>query len=312
MKTNSKSQFYKSQTDWFGTLDFQIFRLLGMITLIFFCPLIRQELSADLITLEWKELKGEHFLIYYVQDEKFAKEVVDKSEVYYRRIASDLGYPRYDSFWLWDNRVKIYIYPDHASFLKATAQPQWSEGMADFKKKLIAGHVGIEGFLESLLPHEIAHLIFRDFVGFKGEIPLWLDEGVAQWAEEAKRQEMKFKVKKLFESDTLLSLEDIMKLDLRYFSEKTKVYIRSTRTKEGDPGVLIVSGDNLIITYYLQSVSLVGFLTEKYGSERFAEFCRQLREGKKMDEALRFAYPTYIRSLKEFEDRWREYLAQDS
>ena len=222
MKTDSKSQFSKAQTYWFETLDFQIFKLLGIITLILFCPLIRQKLSAEFITQEWKELKGEHFLVYFIQDEKFAKEVADKSEVYYRRIASDLGYPRYDSFWLWDNRVKIYIYPDHDSFLKATAQPQWSEGMADFKKKLIAGHAGIEGFLESLLPHEIAHLIFRDFVGFKGEIPLWLDEGVAQWAEEAKRQEMKFKVKQLFDGDTLLSLEDIMKLDIRYFTEKDK------------------------------------------------------------------------------------------
>lgn len=261
---------------------------------------------------EWQELKGEHFFVYFVQDEKFAKEVLDKAEVYYRSIASDLGYPRYSDFWLWDKRVKIYIYPDHASFLAATAQPQWSFGMADYKRKQIVSFAWGKGFLESILPHEMAHLIFRDFVGFKGEIPLWLDEGVAQWAEETKRQEMKFKVKQLFEKDSLISLADMMKLDVHNITEKDRVYIRSTRTKEGDKGVIFLSGDNLIATYYLQSVSLVGFLIEKYGSDRFREFCRQLRDGKTIEEALRFAYPTYIRNLKELEDMWREYLEKQN
>jgi hypothetical protein len=260
---------------------------------------------------EWQELKGEHFLVYFTQDKKFAQEVLDKAEVYYQRIASDLGYPRYSEFWLWDKRVKIYIYPDHASFLAATGQPQWSQGMADYKNKQIISFLWSKGFLESLLPHEMAHLIFRDFVGFKGEIPLWLDEGVAQWAEEAKRGEMKFKVQQLFEKDALLSLEDMIRLDIRNVTEKDRVYIRSTRTKEGDKGIVFLSGDNLITTYYLQSVSLVGFLIEKYGSERFADFCRQLRDGKTIEEALKFAYPVYMRNLKELENRWREYLSEN-
>ncbi|MCM8796057.1 MAG: hypothetical protein NC928_05195, partial [Candidatus Omnitrophica bacterium] len=183
-------------------------------------------------------------------------------------------------------------------------------GMADYKNKQIISFLWSKGFLESLLPHEIAHLIFRDFVGFKGEIPLWLDEGVAQWAEETKRQEMKFKVKQLFQKDSLLSLEDMMKLDIRNIKEKDRVYIRPTHTKEGEKGVIFLSGEHLINTYYLQSVSLVGFLIEKYGSERFADFCRQLRDGKTIEEALRFVYSVYIRNLKELEDRWREYLSE--
>ncbi len=278
-----------------------------IIILIFICMCTTITSAQD-----WQELKSEHFIVYFTQDQdtKFAHEVLDKAEVYYRNIASDLGYPRYSEFWLWDKRVKIYIYPDHASFLAATAQPQWSSGMADYKNKQIVSFLWSKGFLESLLPHEMAHLIFRDFVGFKGEIPLWLDEGVAQWAEEARREEMKFKVQQLFEKDSLLSLEDMMRLDIRNVTEKDRVYIRSTRTKENDKGVVFLSGDNLITTYYLQSVSVVGFLIEKYGSERFADFCRQLHDGKTIEEALKFAYPVYMRNLKELEDRWREYLSE--
>ena len=259
---------------------------------------------------DWQELKGEHFIVYYIKEHKFAKEVLNKSEVYYRRIASELGYPRYSKFWLWEDRVKIYIYPEKKSFLRATNQPDWSEGMADYLNKQIISYAWNTGFLESLLPHEIAHLIFRDFVGFKGEIPLWLDEGVAQWAEEKKREQVKAFAKFNFSQDTLLSLDDMMKLDIKNIDTEQKVYIRSTLTKDNERGVLFLSGDNLISAYYLQSVSLVTFLIEKYGSGSFAAFCRELRDGKSLEEALKLSYPHSIRNLEELEYRWRKYLSE--
>ena len=260
---------------------------------------------------EWRELSSDHFRVYFLKDDNFAKDLLDKAEEYYRHIASDLGYPRYSEFWTWDNRVKIYIYPDHQSFLKVTGQPAWSQGMADYTTKQIISYVWSRGFIESLLPHEMAHLIFRDFVGFKGEIPLWLDEGVAQWEEELKRNHIKVTARKLYDEDTMLTLTDMMKLDLRRMNDSDKIYIRATKTKDGDKGVLILSGDNLINVFYIQSASLVGFLIDKYGSYSFADFCRQLRDGKALEEALRFAYPTHLRSLADLENRWREYLAGD-
>ncbi len=236
----------------------------------------------------WQELKGEHFIAYFTQEQKFAKEALDSAEVYYQRIAFDLGYPRYNDFWLWDKRVKIYIYADHATYIKATGHPEWSEGMADYRNKQIASFTGSRGFLESILPHEVAHLIFRDFVGFEGEIPLWLDEGVAQWSEQPKRKNIKLTAKEFYKKESLLSIEDMMKLDIRNVKDK-----------------------NLVSTYYLQSVSLVGFLIERYGSDRFAQFCRQLRDGKTLVEALKFAYPTDIRSFQDLEVEWRKYLGKE-
>lgn len=256
----------------------------------------------------WKEVVGDHFIIYYKGNEGFTRDVSEKAEVYYGRIATDLGYPRYSEFWTWDKRVKIYIYPDHEAFIKATGQPQWSQGLADYRKKEIISYAWSKGFLEALLPHEMAHLIFRDFVGFKGEIPRWLDEGVAQWAEEANRQQIKMAARDSYEKDVLLSIQDMMKLDLERVGKADRIYIRSSRTKTGEPAVLFLSADQLISTYYLQSVSLVGFLIEVFGSYSFADFCRQLRDGKGLEEALRFAYPTKIRDLEGLEKIWRDYL----
>ena len=256
----------------------------------------------------WKEVNGDHFIIYYKNNDKFARDVAAKAEIYYARIATDLGYPRYSEFWTWDNRVKIYIYPDHESYIKVTHQPGWSQGMADYLKKQIISYAWSKGFVESLLPHEMAHLIFRDFVGFKGEIPLWLDEGVAQWSEEVRRAQIKMVAKKAYDTDSLLSIQDMMKLDLDRVGKTDRIYIRSTRTKTGELGVLFLSSDELISRYYLQAVSLVGFLIETYGSLSFADFCRQLRDGKRLEDALRLAYPLKIRNLEELEKNWREYL----
>ncbi|MCM8800543.1 MAG: hypothetical protein NC912_00795 [Candidatus Omnitrophica bacterium] len=281
-------------------------RLIGILT--FCCSVLF--LSSGFCQ-EWQELNSQHFRVFFSKDKdflKFAKEVLDKAEKYYSQIAQDLGYPRYSEFWTWEKRVKIYLYSDHNSYLKATGQPEWTKGVADYKNKQIISYVWNEGFLDSLLPHEMAHLIFRDFVGFKGEIPLWLDEGVAQWSESEKRKEYKRIIKRLFEQDLLISLEDMMKLDIRTVKTTDRIYIRSIRMRDGKQGTLLVSGNVLVDTYYLQSVSLVGFLIERFGSDNFAHFCRQLRDGKGLEEALKSVYPTYLRSIQELEDRWRDYL----
>jgi hypothetical protein len=285
-------------------------KLLGSRALVFLLCLGSFLTCRSAFAQSWQEATDEHFIVYFTADEKFAEDLLDKAELYYRDIATELGYPRYSEFWTWDKRVKIYVYPDHASFLKATGQPQWSQGMADYRAKAIMSYAWSQGFVDSLLPHEIAHLIFRDFVGFKGEIPLWLDEGVAQWAERPKRDHIKAMARQFFENDSILSLEDMMKIDIRKVTQADRVYIRSTRTKEGDRGVLFLSGDNLINTYYLQSVSLVGFLIERFGSLAFASFCRELRDGKSLEEAVKAAYSDHMRSLTELEGQWREYLSK--
>ncbi len=260
---------------------------------------------------DMKEMGSQHFICHFAGDEAFAKDVLDKAEGYYKDIALGIGYPRYSDFWTYDNRVEIYIYADKATFAEVTGQPEWSCGMADFSKREIVGYLWSEEFLDSVLPHEMAHLIFRDFVGFTGKIPLWLDEGVAQWAEAARRDKMKAMVKELYEEDKLLSLEDLTKLDIRKFKTMDRVYIRATRDKEGRQVALFLSTDALVGDYYLVSVSLINFLIDRYGSDRFAHFCRGLRDGKTVGGALKFAYSPSITDIDDLETKWRQYLAEE-
>lgn len=233
---------------------------------------------------DWKELKSEHFLVYYSRDHASAGEVSRYAEKYYERIASDLGYSRYDNFWTWDKRARIYLYLDREAFLKATNAQGWSDGLANYNKKEIIGYERNPRFLDMLLPHELTHLIFRDFVGFKGEVPIWLDEGVAQWEEQEARKTAAASLKRYISMNEIIPLSRLTRMNI---------------AREGSSDVSR--------KFYVEAITLVGFLIEQYGESRFTLFCRQLRDGGSLDEALSFAYPDSIRDIGELESKWIKY-----
>jgi hypothetical protein len=246
------------------------------------------EIKVQAAAKDLQNLNGEHFIVYYTNDEKFAQSVLRKSEYYYKLIAEELGYGRYADFWIWEKRVKVYVFPDRQSYIEASGMNSWSEGMADYNQKMIVSYVWSEGFLDSLLPHEIAHLIFRDYVGFKGEVPLWLDEGVAQWMEPDKRADVFMVMAQIAEEGKSITLERLMRLDTRKEKDNEAIYI-----------------------FYVESASLVGYLIRAFGPKLFAEFCRQLRDGKDLKTALTFAYPKDIRTLNQLEEKWLFFIMKE-
>jgi len=207
---------------------------------------------------------------------------------YYDKIAADLGYSRYDKFWQWENRAKIYLYRTHEEFLRATGKHKWVYGTAFYNERKIITYRWNKGFLHALLPHELAHLIFRDFVGFPisgGGIPLWIDEGVAQWEERDKRKLAAEMVKELVREGNYIPLSKLVLISVR---DTEKNYMMARK-------------------FYIQAVSLVGYFIEEYGAAKFTLFCRQLRDEKSMNEALSFTYTNLIRDMKELEEKWIEY-----
>lgn len=233
---------------------------------------------------DWKEEKGEHFIVYYAGKASFAAKIRYKAEQAYRTVTSDLGYTRSENFWQWDKRVKIYVYPDAETFRTATGEPAWSQGVANYTNKAISTFAESEGFVDGILPHEITHLVFRDFVGFKGEVPLWLDEGVAQWEEPAKRALAKKVARFLVERRKAYPLRELTSMDIRGSSDEETVHY-----------------------FYMQSVSLVDFLVRRQGARSFTAFCRELRDGKALDDALKAAYPASLSDLDQVEKEWKKY-----
>jgi hypothetical protein len=237
--------------------------------------------SAPAPAAAWQELKGDHFIVYYEGEESFAKDVVNHAETYYTRIADELGYPRYSNFWSWENRAKIYVYLTEKAYHEATGEAEWSHGVAVYSKKEIHTFQKSEGFLDGILPHEITHLIFRDFIGFRAAAPIWIDEGVAQWEEPAKRAIARKVARWLIHTDKDMAVQDLTAAD-------------PAKMQDADQ----------VTYFYMQSVSLVDFLIRSYGASSFTDFCRSLRDGKPFEESLRSSFK--IENQWELQEKWRK------
>lgn len=233
----------------------------------------------------WEEYKSAHFLVQHRGDAAFAQDVARRAESEYDRITRDLGFTRHSGFWLWERRVRIDIHATREAYRAATGAPAWSAGRAEYVDRSIATFSGSTGFVESVLPHEVAHLVFREFIGADRPLPLWLDEGVAQWEDLSNRETVMAMARTLRRQDHLLSIAQLTGIEIRHGSTLRQA-----------------------ASFYAQAASLVGFMIERHGSDAFREFCGHLRDGSSLEDALRFTYPHTIRNLETLERGWRAYL----
>jgi hypothetical protein len=232
----------------------------------------------------WKNTTSTHFIIYYKNaPEDFLNELIEKAEGYYDKIADDLGFRRFD-FWLWDNRAKIYIYDNAQDYQQVTGHPAWSSGCAYPRQKIIHTFPYAKKFFDVVLPHEMGHIIFREFVGFDNSaIPIWLDEGVASYEQPLKFSEAQALVKEARDNNRLMSLQELFKSDPQLMSDTYRVSL-----------------------FYAQSVSIVDYLVKKLGQDTFVSFCQQLRDKNDFEKALSSNYN--LSNISELDEDWRRYL----
>jgi len=233
---------------------------------------------------KWNITKSTHFIVHYKNaPNNFIDDLISKSEEYYDRIAESLGFTRFN-FWLWDNRANIYIYDNAEQYQKATSQPSWSAGAAIPSQKIIHTFPYAQGFFDTILPHEMAHIIFREFVGFDNTaIPLWLDEGVASYQEKSRYDSAMRTVKRALAEGKFVPLE---------------------RLNVTNPSLSLNMESAQI--FYAEAVSIVDFLIKEYGRENFVGFCQYLRDKKNLERSVSLIYP--FSNLKELGDAWQKYL----
>jgi hypothetical protein len=241
----------------------------------------------------WHVTKGKHFVVHTQLDDPYlSRDVLHAAEAYYDRVASRLGYFNRDS-WTWEKRCSIYLFRDKQSYLAGTGLPAWSNAATRYEpEKVIQAYVGYPTFLTVELPHEIAHLVFREYVGpDNGEVPLWLDEGVALLHEEGSRTSLL----ETFMRKKLASGEWIRLTDLLKVSEGTEL----ASWKSQGPSVSL---------FYAEAYSLVKFLVSSYGERRFVEFLRRLKQEESLEEALEGTYGRPFRDLSHLEREWQRSL----
>jgi hypothetical protein len=237
----------------------------------------------------WSETNSRHFRVFYVEEAAFAAAVSEWAEHYYTQITLDLGInhvvKRDWAPWLWERRCRIYLHPDRDAYLRATGAPAWSGGMVNYRQRVVHSFIGAPAFLDKTLPHELAHIVFREFVGIdNARVPRWLDEGVAQYAERGRREESLDLMRQGVAQGVFLPLAQLQQAPLGHVSS----------------GVAQV--------FYAQAVSMVHFFLEQYGSRRFIDLCRNLRDGYSLERAVSFATSGHLRSLADFEAVWYQFI----
>ena len=246
---------------------------------IFISPLFAQAKEEG-----WKEHRSRHFYIYYKNVPiDFVKTVEGSAECYYKEITRRLGFTRYKD-WSFDDRAKIYIYQDKMDYLTSAKQAGWSVGAVDIRKKIIRTFPLAHGFFDTTLPHELGHIIFREFVGIDTALPRWLDEGVAMFQEKARRWGSDDVVKKAIEEDRFIPLKKLTRLKLK----------RSVNNED-------------VELFYAEAASVVYYMIKELGEHRFARFCRMLKEGQSFERALKENY-SRIETVEDLNKLWIKYL----
>ena len=136
-----------------------------------------------------------------------------------------------------------------------------------------------ETFISNVLPHELSHLILAEFVGVE-HLPQWVNEGFAVWEQNGRKAGPPPDAA----TTPWFTLEQLTAMDVRQETDRTRVQ-----------------------RYYNQASSVVGFLIGTYGGDLFGRFCRALRDGKALSDAVAFAYPDFSGGLHSLEQAWRKY-----
>ena len=253
---------------------------------------------APSAAITWQEQTSVHFRVFYQSDSAsaadeaaYAAEVVAYAEHYYQHIALGLGLTnvvRRDRVpWLGANRCRIYLYPDKATYVRDTGAPEWSGGFAIYPQRLVGSFVGAETFLNGTLPHELAHIIFREYVGFQNpQVPRWLDEGVADFAAIGRLERALELMPRFLVQGTTIPLTQLTQMRVEHAQTET------------------------VQVFYLQAATLVHFFLETYGTQRFITLCDALRDGSDFEPALAMATAGQVRSLSDLETDWYDFLVR--
>ena len=255
------------------------------LTFIAFILLSATTCFAEDVSNSWQQIKGQEFIIYYRSSvpEDFVQTTMDTAQEEFKRVTDNLGITNNES-WVFKNQVKIYIYSDKNDYVKNGGQAGWSHGVAFAQAKTIKIYPEAEGFFDTLLPHELGHIIFRDYIGFGAVIPLWFEEGVAIYQEKAKRLGSNEAVKEAIKNGQFIPLSQLS--GMRLYKD---------------------TNDQTVDLFYVESASVVYYLISELGEQEFDMLCAELKNDTPFLEALHKVYLRF-KNINELNQSWVNYL----
>jgi hypothetical protein len=240
----------------------------------------RQSLIFTDESIPWQIYPSDSLEIYWIEgDRSFARELAEAGETALESLFELTGAEI-------EEVVRVYIYPSSDEMQTATLfAPDWSGGTAFAEYRTVLAGVSPDNLSwgREVVAHELTHVLIGVYTfSCVSDVPIWLNEGLAMYAETSvgtSHDNEYARLDEAVENNTLLTVREVSNL----FSN--------------DPDLARLS--------YAQSLSLVQFLIEEYGQENMLAFFGAFKEGDSQDQALNQVYGLDQDSLN---DAWREWI----
>lgn len=230
---------------------------------------------------KWIDLETANCIVYYKTTEQ-AKQVAKRVEDTLARVTDQLEYTGLD--WHRD-KCKVFVFDNAAAwdeFVKESgATTEWADGFAYGPLREIYVHAGDgKRMLDTVLPHELTHVIHREYVREGTPLPLWLLEGLACANEFAGKDRRFGMARSALATGKLIPLNHLTAF---------RNYPRG----------------EAVGLYYAESLTLVEFILDRFGHEGLAQLHKKLRGTEEFDKLVKRAFKM---DYDEFERDWLEYV----
>lgn len=230
---------------------------------------------------KWDHAQTEHFVIHF-ERKPFASKVGKLAEFFYDFIASDLK----SAQDLAKGRSHLFIFRDEKDWghfvQNYGVQMEWAfslvEGMTMYLQQ-----ADDRGTSADVLGHEMTHMVFNRF--YSGRLPLWLNEGTAEWYGEFAYEAFK----------------GVRRNKRQVFRRLTREYPMASLIEASD----YPADPEAVRAYYETSKYLVGFLQIRYPEETFEPFLHDIVRGMSTLDALRTHYG--INSIEQLSAEFRTF-----
>jgi len=226
---------------------------------------------------KWRSLaEGDVTIYWYQGDDNFAQQLMSVAQGALIRLTLDIG------AYL-QRPVRIYIYASTNDLQGAMIFPQeWTGGVAYTTYGVVAAGINSNNLEwgERTIVHELTHLVTQQMTyNPYNSMPVWLSEGLSMYAEGEMEPLFESYLGQAVSNDELISVQSLASP----FSAATHLSYLS----------------------YAQSMSIVEFLIDIYGSEKMLELLNTFHQGSGYDEALITVYGFDMDGLN---DLWRAYI----
>jgi len=224
--------------------------------------------------------QSRHFNI-YEEGAEVSKDLIDNVESLHGDVMLDLVA---FSPWTRDSRkVSVFFANNQDTYQRLTGRPAWSGGTASLTERKIYLFKSEEAF--GILAHELTHIYFDSFFPSDRTSPLWLSEGMATYIQSERGHSTPAWLAQnlaLLEKGGGFKLDDLIRIDNMQGADEDNVRL-----------------------WYAQSYSIVRFLSHMKAGEAFYTFCKRLRDGTPVHQALYQAYGMPYNKVSSLEYAWR-------